>query len=324
MTAVTQRGPLTRAVAWIGPDFGMALAFLLALAVLVGAYGGAYEWKEGQILISTSIGVGLVAIRFIWRAPQIMRNEPGARSEFFAAAKSILRDWGPLILVMWMFQSLELYTGVIRHTAIDDYLYRADVAVFGVEPSVWLSAHETPLLTDYMSFAYGIYFITPMILAVSLSLRGRREDFREMCTAVVLQMGIGFVFFLLFPAGPPRYYEPLMHGGFHPAQLHSLSGLYELQQGAFDTADPVRTRSAFPSLHCALALMTLTYSWRFSDAVFPRFPRLWGWIVLPLVVSLWISTVYLRHHWVMDIFAGLLLALLCNYLAPLLRRKWPK
>jgi membrane-associated phospholipid phosphatase len=311
-------------MAWIGPDFGLVVVFTAALAILVLAYGGSYKWQEGPILISAGIAAILVLARLVWRAPSIVLGRPGARTELGRAAVVILRDWGPVILIMWLFQSLESYTGVIRKTSIDDYLYRADLWLFGVEPTVWLSKHSTPLMTDYMAFAYGSYFITPMVLAAMLSLRGRREDFREMTTAVVLQMGIGFLLFLLFPAGPPRYYEPLVHGGFDPKVLHSHFGLFELQQGAFDSADPVRTRSAFPSLHCSLALLTLIYSYRFSDAVWPRLPRLWFWIVLVIVVSLWISVVYLRHHWVVDIFAGLALGGTASWLAPVLRRRWPK
>jgi membrane-associated phospholipid phosphatase len=311
-------------MAWIGPDFGLVVAFTAALAILVLAYGGSYKWQEGPILISAGIAAILVLARLAWRAPSIVLGRPGARTELGRAAVVILRDWGPVILIMWLFQSLESYTGVIRKTSIDEYLYRADLWLFGVEPTVWLSKYSTPLMTDYMAFAYGSYFITPMVLAAMLSLRGRREDFREMTTAVVLQMGIGFLLFLLFPAGPPRYYDPLVNGGFNPKVLHSHFGLFELQQGAFDSADPVRTRSAFPSLHCSLALLTLIYSYRFSDAVWPRLPRLWFWIVLVIVVSLWISVVYLRHHWVVDIFAGLALGGTASWLAPVLRRKWPK
>ncbi|HMG52102.1 MAG TPA: phosphatase PAP2 family protein [Kofleriaceae bacterium] len=316
--------PLHRAIAWIGPDFGLVLGFTAALAVLVAAYGGSYKWKEGPIVISAGIAAVLVLARLGWRGPAIVLNRPGARAEFGRAVTAILRDWGPVILIMWLFQSLETYTGVVRQTSIDAYLYQADCWLFGVEPTVWLSKHSTPLLTDYMAFAYGCYFITPMILATMLSLRGRREDFREMTTALVLQMGIGFLLFLVFPAGPPRYYDPLLHGGFDPPVLHSHFGLFELQQGAFDSADPARTRSAFPSLHCSLALLTLIYSYRFSDAVWPRHPRLWFRIVLVLVVSLWISVVYLRHHWVVDIFAGLIVGTLANWLAPILRLRWPK
>lgn len=313
-----------RVMAWLGPDFGLVAGFTAALAILVAAYGGSYKWKEGPIVISAGIAVALVLARLIWGAPALVMGRPGAREEFRRAVVGILRDWGPVILIMWLFQSLETYTGVVRQTSIDSYLYRADQWLFGVEPTVWLSRHSTPLLTDYMAFAYGAYFITPMILATMLSLRGRREDFREMTTALVLQMGIGFFLFLLFPAGPPRYYEPLLHGGFDPAVLHSHFGLFELQQGAFDSADPARTRSAFPSLHCSLALLTLIYSYRFSDAVWPRRPRLWFRIVTVLVVSLWISVIYLRHHWVVDIFAGLCVGALANWLAPILRLRWPK
>ena len=129
----------------------------------------------------------------------------------------------------------------------------------------------------------------------------RRENFREMSTAVVVQLGIGFVLCLCFPAGPPRYYEPFQHGVFTPPHLHSFLGIFELQQGAFDSADPIRTRSAFPSLHCSLAFLTLMYAHRFGSGVFPRRPRLYFWICLPLVISLWLSTIYLRHHWVPDI-----------------------
>jgi membrane-associated phospholipid phosphatase len=58
--------------------------------------------------------------------------------------------------------------------------------------------------------------------------------------------------------------------------------------------------------------------------VFPRRPRLWFRIVLVFVVSLWVSVVYLRHHWFVDIFAGLALGATANWLAPILRRRWPK
>jgi hypothetical protein len=311
-----RRGRGLRALAWIGPDFGLVLAFLLALAVLLVIYGGSFRWREGPILISAAIGAGLIAMRVV---PSLLRGERRAR----AITLEVLRDWGPLILIMWLFQNLEPFTGLIRSTSIDDALYRADVRLFGVEPSVWLSRHATPLVTDYMALAYGLYFITPMVLATMLSVRRRRADFHLVSTAVVLQLGLGFLLFLCFPAGPPRYYEPLLHGGFEPAHLHGYFGLFELQQGAFDSADPLRMRSAFPSLHCSLALITLYYSVRYSDAVFPRHPRLWGRIVTVEVVSLWISVVYLRHHWVVDIFAGLALGAVAMAIAPVLRRRWP-
>lgn len=313
----------TRVLASLGPDFGLTLAFLTALAGLVAGFGASFVWAKGPILWAGGILSALVIIALLSRVPAILRGQPGAWREVATAARVAARDWGPFTIIMWAFESMETYTGAIRKTGIDDALYRLDVRLFGVEPTVWAGRFHHPLLTDWMSLGYGLYFVLPMAVAAALSLRGRRRDLRELSTAVILQMGLGFLLFLLFPAGPPRFYPPLLAGVFQPEHLRSWTGLYEMQQSVFDAVDPLRVRSAFPSLHCSIGLLTLFYSWRFGDALFPRRRRLYFWICLPLVVSLWLSTIYLRHHWVPDIAAGLALGFASATLAPRLRRAWP-
>lgn len=315
---------LRGALAFAGPDFALLALFLATLAALVKIYGASFLWTEGPITIAGSIGLGLVAFAFLVEAPAMIDRRPGALPRAGRRAREQVRDWGPFVVLMWAFESLETYTGVIRKDPIDDALYALDVKIFGVEPTVWAGTIHHPLLTDWMAFAYGSYFVMPMILATALSLRGRREDFREMSSALVVHLGIGFILFLIFPAGPPRYYQPLLDGGFHPEHLSSYFGLYEFQQGSFDSADPVRTRSAFPSLHCSLGLLTLFYAWRFGGAILPRRRKLYFWVCLPVVVSLWLSTVYLRHHWIPDIAAGFALAIAANKVAAMLRRRWPR
>jgi membrane-associated phospholipid phosphatase len=324
LPAEPQPSPVARTLAFLGPDFTLFLFFLALLVGLGVAYGASFHVAgEGSIAIAGGIGLGLIAIRFMYRARSILANRDQERALFVAAARRILRDWGPMILLVIVFENLHQFTGVIRKVPIDESLYDLDVRMFGVEPSVWAGKLANPLLTDWFAFSYGLYFIMPMILATMLSVRGRRADFRELATSVVLHMCIGFLCFIVFPAGPPRFYAPLMHGGFDPPQLHSYLGLWEWSQGAWDSANPVRTNSSFPSMHCAIAMMTLLYGWRFGAGVFPRRPRLFFWICLPFVVSLWFSTVYLRHHWVADCLAGMALGVFCFKLTPLLRRRWP-
>lgn len=315
-------------LAVLGPDYTLFFVFLFALIGLGLGYGAHWVWKEGPIYLSAFAAFIMVLVRFSSDARAIIAL-PSARREFASAASGILRDFGPLFLVAIVFENLETYTGLIRKAPIDDALYKLDLALFGVEPTVWMSRLDSPLLTDWFALAYGLYLITPLVLAVFLLARGRRHDFREMSTAVIIQMCVGFVLFVLFPAGPPRFYDAFVHPaagtvGFEPPILHGLFGLYEFQQGGFDTVDPLMTRSAFPSLHCSLGLLTIIYGWRFSDAVMPRFPRLYFWIAMPLAVSLWVSTVYLRHHWLPDIAAGLALGTFACWASPALRRNWPR
>ena len=320
---IDRRPVLLRVLSVMGADVALLVLFLIALATLIRLYGVSFVWAEGPITISAAIGAGLIALHFALRLPHLLRDRRAALSNSSTTVRELARDWAPFIGLMWAFESLETYTGRIPKPSIDSALYELDLRFFSVEPTVWIHAFHHPLLTDWMAFAYGSYFVMPMIIATALSLRHRREEFREMSTAVVIQQGLGLVLCLTFPAGPPRFYRPLLDGPFQPGTLYSHFGLFEFQQGAFDAADPARTRSAFPSLHCALALVTLVYAWRFGSAIFPRHPRLFFWICLPIVVSLWISTIYLRHHWAVDCVAGLAVGANALYAAGWLRAVWP-
>jgi membrane-associated phospholipid phosphatase len=315
---------LARVFAFLGPDFTLFLFFLCIYISLGIVYGAHFHvLGESSILLTSGIAGGLVMMRFLWRAGPMVRGEPGARPQFLTASRQILRDWGPLILLTVVYENLHDYTGLVRKVPIDDQLYALDVYILGVEPSVWAGRFGHPLLTEWMGFAYDLYFVLPMILAASLALRARRQDFRELATAIVLHMCIGFLLFLVFPAGPPRFYPPLVHGAFQTPLVPSFTGFYEFTQGAMDFANPVSTHSSFPSMHCATSMLTLLYAWRFGSALFPRRPHLYFWVCLPLVVSLWCATVYLRHHWILDCIAGIILGTVCYFAAPWLRRHWP-
>src|SRR5207245_8291738 len=62
-------------------------------------------------------------------------------------------------------------------------------------------------------------------------------------------------------------------------------------------------RAAFPSGHTAIAIVVL--------AMAARYQRRLLYPLLGMTVSLVVSTVYLRYHYVIDVIAGLLLAGLC-------------
>jgi membrane-associated phospholipid phosphatase len=317
-----ERSAARRAIALLGPDFTLFFAFLAILLVVGAAFGAHFTLRLSTMLLPGLVAPGLILVRFLLNARAIVADTPNARAQFKQQALGSLRDWVPLVLVACVFDNLEDYTGIIRKVPIDDVLYKIDLAVFGVEPTVWIAKLYTPLTTDWMALCYGIFFIMPMFLGISLWLRGRRADFREMAMAVMLLMWIGFFLFICFPAGPPRYYAPLHDGPFQ-ARIPSFFHLHERAQATWDTYDPLLVRSAFPSLHCAYGLSTLIYAWRYGSAVSVKRPRLFFWLILPLELSLFVSTVYLRHHWIPDCMMGFVLATTACMLSPWLRRVWP-
>ncbi len=311
-----------RLAAALGPDFTLFILCATALGVVGNLFGAHYVLRLSTMLLPGLVAPGIVAIYFVRHAGPVVRNAPGARARLAQTARETARDWLPLVLVAIVFDNLENYTGLVRATTIDASLYHIDLALFGVEPTVWVRRFYSPLLTDWMASCYAIFLVTPMFLAITLSLRGRREDFREIANAVMLQMWFAFFIFICLPAGPPRYFPPLRDGVFHQ-HLPSLLGFNDKLQATWDTYSPLLVRASFPSLHCAYGMLTLIYAWRFGDGVFPRRRRLFFALVVPLELSLFAATIYLRHHWIPDCLAGMTLAVIVCQLAPWLRRRWP-
>jgi membrane-associated phospholipid phosphatase len=66
-------------------------------------------------------------------------------------------------------------------------------------------------------------------------------------------------------------------------------------------------RDVFPSMHVAISFVVWLYAYRSSKKLF--------WILSPLILSLWFSTVYLRYHYLVDVLAGLVLAPISYWLA---------
>ena len=309
-----------RARSWtlLDPDMALAILVLMALSTLVWACGASFQWDTGPVVVCCGLMAGLLLFSTLRHLPTALAKPSVASVPLWANARATARDWTPLMILIWAFQSLQAYTEVVRKSSVEGALYQLDLNLFGLEPTVWVGHLFHPLLTDWMALAYSLYFAGPLILAGVLAWRGRREDFREMSSALVLQLGIGLFVCLCLPAGPPRLFGPLQ-SEFTPPCLHSFSGIYELQQRLFDLADPLRSRSSFPSLHCSLAVYTFSYARRFGGLVFPRMPRLFFTIFAPLAVSQCLATVYLRHHWGADIVMGLLLGYVTNAVARLLR-----
>ncbi len=301
-------------------DMALAIFVIMALATLVWASGGAFQWARGPAIVCCGVMAGLVLLSMLRHLPAALTTRADASRLLWTRAGATARDWAPVMILIWAFQSLETYTAVVRKSSVEGALYRLDMDWLGVEPTVWVGHLFHPLLTDWMALTYSLYLVAPLALAGILAWHGRREDFREMSSALILQLGVGFFVCLCLPAGPPRFFAPLQ-SAFTPPRLHSFLGIYEIQQRLFDLADPVRARSSFPSLHCSLAVFTFGYARRFGNLAFPRRPRLFFTIFAPIAVSQCLATVYLRHHWVPDIVMGLLSGYASGVIARRLRTR---
>ncbi|HQR45328.1 MAG TPA: phosphatase PAP2 family protein [Thermoanaerobaculia bacterium] len=255
-------------------------------------------WDLSFLLAPVSVLVFLAASSYAWRG-----NDAAAPSVFLTVGTT-LRDWLPFLIFSLTYETFRsrIWALVLVRDRDADLL-RLDRVLFGETPSVPLQGLVTPLLTNAMSVFYFLHLVAPPVLAFILYRRDRRL-FREFLFAILLSGVIGSIGYLAVPAtGPavafPELYDvPLRGDVFDP-----ISRILETARAP---------RDVFPSLHVGVSAIVLAYAFRRGRAL--------GLLLLPFVLGNWISTVYLRYHYLIDVFAGFAAAALAIGLSARLPR----
>jgi membrane-associated phospholipid phosphatase len=223
-----------------------------------------------------------------------------------------LRETLPFLTCILIYTNLHDTIGFVNPNDVHHRLIAIDQALFGVQPCVWAERLITPARTELMTFLYvNFFWIAPSTSLVLLV--GRRwREFRAATLGVIVCFYLGYFLYVAFPAAPPR----LVLQPMFSRNLYGYPAFFGgLQAEAFKLL-PVDSRAAFPSLHAAVSLVALVYAWRHA--------RWWFFALLPFALGLWVSTVYLRHHYVIDLLAGWALAPLAVWLAPRLDGWWTR
>ncbi len=214
----------------------------------------------------------------------------------------IVRDWFPFLAILLMYYSLwGDATHLLITTDRDQTLIAWDQKLFGFQASVALERFVSPPLTAWMQFAYFFHVLNVPIVACFIYTRRAKTRFREMMCGLVLVTFLGLLGYLLVPAIGPIY----TLRDQYTVPLSQPLAVFNQQVEFMDFAR-IR-RDVFPSLHVALSFVVWLYAYRNSRRLF--------WILAPFLLSLWVSTIYLRYHYLVDDLAGLALAPSCFWMA---------
>jgi membrane-associated phospholipid phosphatase len=173
---------------------------------------------------------------------------------------------------------------------------------------VWAQRFIAPFWTDFFTVCYWLFYVCAPVMGLVLYLNRDRRAFRYTMVSVVLCLFMGYVGYVLWPASAPRLAIPQAYS----IDLHGDPTLDYTRAAV--SAVPLTAYGAFPSLHCAVALLALLLAWKHL--------RWFFWVQLPFGIGLILGTVYLRHHWVVDILAGFVLTAVSFYAGPRLEDFW--
>lgn len=203
--------------------------------------------------------------------------------------------------VLASFLQLQWILPTAGRTPMDADLYALDMRVFGVEPAQAWDRFVTPGTTEWFAFFYYGYFF--LIAVHVLPLLGMAKS-----SPFLARFSFGFIW--LYCVGHALYtfvpaYGP--YSFFAHDFKNSLSGSFwwPLVRSAVDSVDGGARTDVFPSLHTAMP----TYLSIFSFQNRKRLPFKWTWLPLSLFTTQIIAaTMFLRWHYLIDICAGITLA----------------
>jgi membrane-associated phospholipid phosphatase len=279
----------------LNPTDRLTLAFIvLLMAVILFNISLISSWPQ---LICKYVVLALVILLLA----ALDRRPPGRR------LFSFLHAFIPIVSVAMIFNSLGDIIPFIRQRYYDDALIGIDYTLFATHPTVWMERFNNALLTALLQVAYISYYFMPIVLGTSLFLRNRRVEFETAVFTIILCFYLSYIGYMLFPAVGPRF--TLNH--LQTTDLQAGPMTQWIQQ-SLNSLEHNKT-DAFPSGHTAVALVSLFFAWKYREWVLFR-------VLVPAVSALIVSTVYLRYHYVIDVIAGVLLALLTIFISPWMHR----
>jgi len=292
----------------------VALAFfllnLLVRAILRGAAQASLSPADVLVIIpAVTLLLGKELVHYFVVGKKASPDSSADPRDFVRPYWEIVRDWFPFLAILLMYYSLwgDATHLLVRHDC-DPQLIDIDQRLFGFQASVAIQRFITPARTAWMEFAYFYHVLNIPVVGCFVYLCRPRERFREMMSGLMVVTFLGLLGYVLVPAIGPLYSLRQVYS----VPLSQPIAIFNQQMAFMDLARI--HRDVFPSMHVAISFLVWLYAWRNSRSLF--------WLLSPLILSLWISTLYLRYHYLIDVVAGLMLAPASFFLANWLFRRF--
>lgn len=231
---------------------------------------------------------------------------------------SLLRRLYTVLIVFFIYSQAQVYIRAINPGLSDELLINLDYSLFGANPTQYLSQFINPVLTEYFQFAYVTFFFLPVFHGVELYFTNRETEFDNLVGIIVSSFYFSYLMYFFMPAIGPRF------------TLHNYSSigiempgvlLTDFFRNFVDSGGGIPpgapnpeffvNRDCMPSGHTWITLVNIYMAYKFASKT--------RWVYYILGGSLIFATIYLRYHYVVDVFAGMVFAIITILIEPKLR-----
>ena len=292
---------------WILPEVAFALALLAVTLMIGGVLGFPLNLPQGD-------RASFVGIHYLY--PLIGVAAWGVFAcigQRTRLARTFLIALPCYALVLVCHFNLKLWGPFINPLLWDDFFWRTDQWLRPVvDGCIALRRAISPLVPLDSNF-YMSAFIALFYLSFCFHALRSPQQFRTLFLAALIFQGLGALAYLVAPAVGPFLFE----AGIEPQQTGAQQAMLAVRGhllsggGAWIAANGgshiTVGLAAMPSLHTGGAFLFLLFAWRYARVLVP--------IYLPLFAFISVDAVASRWHYVIDLPAGIALALAAAWCA---------
>jgi hypothetical protein len=220
-----------------------------------------------------------------------------------------------IFIVYWIiFDYMKAFPNYNYNTVHIADLYNAEKHLFGIHiqnklltPNEYWRINGLTFLDILSGLFYLCWIPVPLAFAAYLFFTNRRQFLLFSLTFVLVNF-LGFIIYYLFPAAPPWYVQ--YHGfTFHSLTAGNTGGLMKFDAyfnaGIFKSiyAKGSNVFAAMPSLHSSYPVIVLYYGLKNRLGLVNIFFAL-------VMVGIWFAAVYASHHYILDVIAGIICAVI--------------
>ncbi len=207
----------------------------------------------------------------------------------------------PIFILPLIYGETASLNHLIFSENLDPVVYNWEQYVFGFQPSLEFSNRfPQRWFSEMLHFGYFSYYLMTISMALAFFIFAR-VSVHYVIHITVCSFLIYYLIFILFPVVGPQFYFTGADAAIADSGLFSKAVRLIQLYGEHPTG-------AFPSSHVGMVLIFLYLGWRYLRTLF--------WVMLPLFILILLATVYLKAHYAVDVFAGLLsapLVFICSH-----------
>ncbi|WP_158828480.1 phosphatase PAP2 family protein [Mucilaginibacter lacusdianchii] len=220
-----------------------------------------------------------------------------------------------IFIVYWIiFDYMKAFPNYNYNPVSIANLYHAEKYLFGLNagtmvltPNEYWWLHHVSFLDVITGIFYLCWIPVPLAFAGYLFFTNRHQFLRFSLTFVTVNL-LGFVVYYVYPAAPPWYVHFngfQFHAGTpgNTAGLARFDAFFKINVFKSIYAKGSNVFAAMPSLHSSYPVIVLYYGLKNRLGIINIF-------FATVMVGIWFAAVYTSHHYMLDVLAGIVCAIM--------------